>query len=262
VPHSRPGSRQSRASGRRGLVGAGDPAGAREPAEQAGVILADQFPVVDEEAFALQQQVVGGIVEGHVDEDRALGWPAQMHVSSRGRGSGDGDIGGPDRLLWPIRDVDRDLRRQLPDLCGECRRAQGIGVVRRHRSQGGPGGEQLQMGACLPATPEQSHMPHRAEATHGAQGGEVEKSIQLSAEAVTISRSIDSARSEAQSLYRQAEAYLKCDKLEDAAAAYRQVLRVVGRNGDMLGMAYATCGLGESQLGVSRLATVSTRTWR
>jgi DNA-binding SARP family transcriptional activator/tetratricopeptide (TPR) repeat protein len=77
-----------------------------------------------------------------------------------------------------------------------------------------------------------------------------EEALELALEAVRVSERIGRGgeRSMAQSVHRVARAQLALKRIPEAADSFRQVIRIVKAKSDLVGLAYATFGLGETHL--------------
>lgn len=77
-----------------------------------------------------------------------------------------------------------------------------------------------------------------------------QEALDRALEAVKVSRRIGAGgeRNMAQSVHRLARAHLALGHLAEAADAFREVIRIVEAKSDLVGLAYATFGLAETQL--------------
>lgn len=80
--------------------------------------------------------------------------------------------------------------------------------------------------------------------------GRLDSAVQLAQESVRISQSIGAGgeRGLAQGSHRLARAYLAQGRLELAEATFLEVVRIVKEKSDLVGLAYALLGLGETKL--------------
>ena len=81
--------------------------------------------------------------------------------------------------------------------------------------------------------------------------GNTETALKLASEAVRVSRPVDggSGRVLAQAVHRLGQVYLVQEEYGKAEEAFLQVVDLVQAKSDLVGLAYAKCGLGESRLG-------------
>ncbi len=178
----------------------------------------------------------------------------------RGRATMSHSLGAAELRLRKLDDAEKHLLTAL-DLYAAVGQELGLALVLQSlavidRIRGDVGAAMRRLEAALPVFRKHGDLSSEAYAFSGMAQLELERerpevALELGVEAVRVSESIGEGgeRNLAQSTYRVARAHLALERWGSAEEAFLRVVLIVKEKSDMVGLAYALLGLGETRLG-------------